>query len=145
MRIGDGIVKCAGAVFQRVSQIGGAAVEYDPWAAQLSSLVSGYVQASRVEAEAVAIEGRPCWVWGISAYMQMLLGETAIGRCRIAGLLDKSAYKQTKTIGGRRILPPDMLANAERGAAVIFSGVPNGREMNGFLDSLGFSGKRIVV
>ena len=65
----------------------------------------------------------PCYVWGISSYMQLLLATTPLGECNIVSFLDKSRFKQSKTIHGIPIEPPELLdtIREEKDVAVIYA------------------------
>lgn len=61
---------------------------------------------------ALAASGAPVYLWGISQHAMLLLGQTALGRCRLKGLIDSDPFKQTKTLGGLPIRSPDALRDA---------------------------------
>jgi SAM-dependent methyltransferase len=87
----------------------------------------------------------PCYVWGISQYMQLMLGVTNLHLCNIVGFIDSSEYKQGKSIYGIQIASPDILKDLPKDAVVIFPAEPYGQEMNTQLDKIKFKGKRIEL
>jgi hypothetical protein len=69
----------------------------------------------------------PCYVWGISQYVLLLLGSTNLMLCNIVGLLDTSEYKQRKTIHGIQIQSPEVLKDAGSDVVVIYPSEPYGK------------------
>lgn len=55
------------------------------------------------------LERSPLYIWGISQYAMLLLGQTALRKCNLAGLVDMDSYKQTRTLQGMPIQHPDIL------------------------------------
>jgi SAM-dependent methyltransferase len=90
-------------------------------------------------------EKTPCYVWGISQYMQYLIENTPIKDCNIISFLDISKYKQTKTIYGIPIKSPEILKNSTPETVVIFAKEPYSNDMNKYLDEINFVGKRIII
>ncbi len=93
----------------------------------------------------VSVSNTPVYVWGISQYAQLLLGHTSLGKCRIKELVDGNVYKRSKTIGGRRILPPEILADAGSEDAVILTAVNYLEQMRRFLKEIRFVGYEIEL
>jgi SAM-dependent methyltransferase len=86
----------------------------------------------------------PCYIWGISQYVQLLLGSTDLSQCNIVGFLDASEYKQGKTILNLPIRSPEILKDLG-GATVIFTKESHGDAMNKYLDEIHFAGTRIEL
>jgi len=95
--------------------------------------------------DACANEGTPLYLWGMSQYAQLLLGQTTLARCKIKGLVDGDAHKQTKRIGGKKILPPSALREAQPDDAVLLTGINYREPMRRFLKEIGFKGREIVL
>jgi SAM-dependent methyltransferase len=91
----------------------------------------------------IALSGKPVYVWGLSQYAQLLLGQTSLGDCCIKAYVDGDVHKQSKTIGGMRIFPPDVLKEALPSDYVVLTGINYRRQMRLYLDSIGFRGTEI--
>ena len=87
-----------------------------------------------------AEERTPLFVWGISQYAMLLLGLTALGRCNLRGFLDKDPYKQTRTLLGRPIQPPEVLRGVGPGHAVLVTAPGYEEQIKSALREMGFRG-----
>lgn len=89
----------------------------------------------------------PCYVWGISEYMQLMIKELNIDKCNIISYLDNSKYKQTKTINKIPIQSPEILKtiNNLNNTIIILPVEPYANSMNNYLDEINFAGERIMV
>lgn len=93
----------------------------------------------------IAINHIPCYIWGISEYMQLLIASTSIKECNIISFLDISEYKQTKKINNIPIASPQILEEITSDAILIFPAEPNAVSMKQYLDKISFLGKRILI
>ena len=129
-----GNVKCVHAIFKKN-------IQRDTLDSRFSSLDS----TTHHGIKKLASDHIPCYVWGVSAYTQMLLAMTPLGECNIRFFLDKSKYKQGKTINGIQIKSPEVLKVLPDNVVVIFTKEPYGDEMNRYLDEIKHIGKRIEI
>lgn len=142
---GNGVIKCASAIFKKeihaikkkipYYDINGKVLESFEWFK--SSNISRFAK--------LAEEKTPCYVWGMSAYMQLLIAKTPLGKCNIISFLDKSEYKQTKTINKIPIKSPEILKNLSNETIVIFPAEPYGNSMIKYLKEINFLGKKYII
>ncbi|NLP03984.1 MAG: hypothetical protein GX089_15935, partial [Fibrobacter sp.] len=57
--------------------------------------------------------------------------------------VDGDVHKQSKTIGGMRIFPPDVLKEALPSDYVVLTGINYRKQMRFYLDNIGFRGTEI--
>lgn len=93
----------------------------------------------------LADSGVPLYLWGVSQHAMLLLGRTALGRCRLAGLIDRDPFKQTKTVGGLPVSPPEVLADAPPGAAVLVAANGYRAQIAAELRALEFPGEVVTL
>jgi SAM-dependent methyltransferase len=102
---------------------------------------------------ALAAEGRPWLIWGLSQQTLYFLGSTELGRADIRGLADADPSKQGRRVRlprdpsvagepspGWVVRPPESLARARPGEGVVLAAWGRGEEMRAGLKALGFSG-----
>ena len=94
---------------------------------------------------ALAEERCPVWVWGVNLPIQKLLGLSPLGRCHLAGLVDRDPHKQGRTVAGLPIRSPEVLAGASVESVVVVWGGPYADEIRGELRRLGFVGRVLVL
>jgi L-malate glycosyltransferase len=90
--------------------------------------------------ETLAQSGKPVYVWGMSQFAQLLLGQTALGRCRIKELIDTDKNKQGKKLLGKYVIPPDALQNARSGDVVVLTGIGYQQQMRDYMKKINFQG-----
>jgi len=88
---------------------------------------------------------QPLYIWGMSQFGQLLLGQTPLGACNIKAFVDGDSHKQTKTIGKRAIVSLEILRNATSNDAIILTGVNYQKQMRDFLKQIDFKGLEIVL
>jgi hypothetical protein len=87
---------------------------------------------------------RPVYIWGLSSYTFLLLGTGPLTECNIRAFVDRDPWKQQQTLLGRRVLQPQVLADALADAIVVISAGTFSQEMLGWLKEIGFRGTAIV-
>lgn len=93
----------------------------------------------------LAREQTPLYVWGISQFAMLILGQTDLGRCAIKALVDRDPYKQQRTVGGRPILPPEVIREAGGETAVIVTAPGYEDQITASLREMGFPGRIITL
>jgi 2-polyprenyl-3-methyl-5-hydroxy-6-metoxy-1,4-benzoquinol methylase len=88
----------------------------------------------------LARERTPLYVWGISQYAMLLLGQTDLHRCALQGFVDKDPYKQRRTLGGRPIRPPEALRDVGPPSAVLITAPGYEDQIAASLREMGFRG-----
>ena len=87
----------------------------------------------------------PVYVWGMSQYAQLLLGSSALGRCAIAGYVDGDPGKRTRTIAGRPVQAPEVLASAPAHSRVVLTGIGFRAQMRDALTRMHFRGIEVAL
>ena len=93
----------------------------------------------------LAARRTPLYVWGLSSHMLNMLAQSPLSRCRIEGLLDGNAFKQSKTIDGSAVRSPAVLEQRPAPDAVVVPTGPYSGEMVSHLRHIGFTGEAVVV
>jgi len=68
---------------------------------------------------ALARQQTPLFLWGISQYAMLMLGQTPLSDCNLRGLIDKDPSKRTRTLSGCPIEPPETLRRVGADHAVL--------------------------
>jgi len=84
-------------------------------------------------------------VWGISLYTYLLLGQTPLRDCAIAGLVDKNPHKQTKRLLGRPVQSPEVLRGLGSGHAVVVAALGFEKQIAESLVGMGFAGRVVFL
>lgn len=84
------------------------------------------------------------YVWGIALEFFCLYSFGGLRNCNIQSLVDKSAFKQTKTVNGLRILPPESLRSVAPDVTVIITSSFHADAMQEYLKEIAFAGDVIV-
>ncbi len=142
---GNGIIKCVSAIFKKNNHTLLKNIPYYNMRGKISESLEPLGNLELSKLSKISKEETPCYVWGISAYMQLLIAITPIEKCNIISFLDKSEYKQTKTINKIPVKSPELLRNLSNEAVVIFPVEPYADSMNQYLNKINFSGKRIII
>ena len=142
---GNAFVKCAAAIFKKDTHSSTKDIAHFNMQGAIANQVEALNDKELLEIRKLAEKKIPCYIWGISAYMQLLLAMSPIGKCNIVSYLDNSKYKQTKTINGMPIISPECLKDVPTESVVIFPCAPYGKTMNQYLDDICFSGKRMSI
>lgn len=140
----QGPVPCLWAIFQR----GGRAEKMRGWS--LEGHLRDYLTWSRQHPlmerlTQLSVEQTPLYVWGISQYAMLLLGQTDLGRCALRGLVDQDPYKQQRTLGGKPIRPPEVLKQAGPQAAVLVTALGYEDQIAATLKEMGFRGSILTT
>lgn len=93
----------------------------------------------------LAREQTPLYIWGMSQYAMLLLGQTDLGRCALQGLVDQDPYKQQRTVGGRPIKPPEVLREADPQAAVLVTALGYEDQIAAALKEMSFRGPVVTT
>jgi SAM-dependent methyltransferase len=88
--------------------------------------------------------GKPVYVWGIALEFFCLYSFGGLRQCNIQALVDKSAFKQTKTVNGLQIVPPETLRSVSSDAAVVITSSFHADAMLGYLKEIAFAGDVVV-
>lgn len=113
-----GKIPCTWAIFHK-----GRAVRVKPdWT--LKQHLLDYISWSRKHQAhkkfaKLAKKGTPLYLWGISQYAMLMLGQSALCNCDIRGFIDKDPSKRMRTLWGLPINTPEVLHHAGPGCAVI--------------------------
>ena len=142
---GRSVVKCVSALFRKDAHASPKDFRYHDMKDAIFRILALSDKIHWPELTTIAEQQTPCYVWGISAYMQWLIANSPVGQCRILSYLDRSAYKQTKTIDGIPVQSPELVRDGSGEMVVIFCRAPSGEAMNRYLDWIGFNGKRIAI
>jgi SAM-dependent methyltransferase len=141
----NGVIKCVWAIFKKNIYMVSKNIEYFDIKEKISDIPGLLENLDFSKLTKIIEEKKPCYVWGISAYLQLLVAMTPIGKCNIVYFLDKSKYKQTKTINKIPIKSPEILKKLSSEAVVIFPAEPYANSMNQYLDRINFLGRRIII
>jgi glycosyltransferase involved in cell wall biosynthesis len=95
--------------------------------------------------ETLAREKTPVYVWGMSQFGQLLLGQTALGRCAIKALVDGDKNKQGKKISGMPVQAPDVLCRASKKDVVVLTGIACQKQMRDYLKEIEFKGSEYAL
>jgi len=88
----------------------------------------------------LSINRTPIYVWGMSYYAMLLLGQTPLRFCNLAGLIDKDRYKQNRKIMNFPIQSPSILLDANRGDIVLITAIGYEDQVIEELENMGFVG-----
>jgi hypothetical protein len=76
----------------------------------------------------------------MSYYAMLLLGQTPLRFCNLAGLIDKDRYKQNRKIMNFPIQSPSILLDANRGDIVLITAIGYEDQVIEELENMGFVG-----
>jgi len=88
----------------------------------------------------LAADRTPLYLWGISQYAMLSLGQSPICNCNIRGFVDKDPSKRMRTIRGNPINSPDALRNTGPDCAVLVTAPGYEASIREELDQMGFGG-----
>lgn len=86
-------------------------------------------------------DNRPLYIWGISQYAMLLIGQTGLKNGNLKGFVDKDSSKQKRTLLGRQISAPDILMNATNDDVLFVAAIGYEKEIIHNLKSIGFKGR----
>jgi len=86
-------------------------------------------------------ENRPLYIWGISQYAMLLVGQTGLKNGNLKGFVDRDSSKQKRTLLGRQISAPDILMNATDDDTLFVAAAGYEKEIISSLKSIGFKGR----
>lgn len=72
-------------------------------------------------------------IWGVSQYMQLLMGSSLQLQEKLKYLIDKSPAKQNRSIGGKKVFSPDKLVELEKDDILFIPKNIYGQETKDFL------------
>ena len=87
----------------------------------------------------------PLYVWGMSQYAQLLLGDSPLKECSIKELVDGSEQKQGRSINGRVVQSPEVLQRATPGDAIVLAARGYREQMRTYLKNIQFCGTEIIL
>lgn len=93
----------------------------------------------------LAQEGTPLYLWGISQYAMLMLGQTALCNCDIRGFIDKDPSKRIRTLLGLPINSSEVLRHAGPGCAVIVTAYGYEEAIADELKSMDFKGMLLTA
>jgi len=82
----------------------------------------------------------PIYVWGMAHYAMLLLGQTPLRSCNLAGFVDKDQYKQNRKVMKIPIQSPGILANANQDDTVLITAIGYEDQVIRDLECMGFAG-----
>ena len=147
LRNGEGVIRCAYGVFFKKDHFSSKNIPYFNMVEKIAKILCLWDDSKFSKIKKIVEDKKPCYVWGISAYMQFLIKETLVGKCNIISFLDKSAYKQSKRINKIYIKSPELLQKIsnKNETIVIFSAGPWLNDMKQYLNTINFLGQRIII
>lgn len=89
----------------------------------------------------LTLDNRPLYIWGISQYAMLLLGQTGLKNGNLKGFIDKDPSKQKRTLLGRQISAPDILMNATDDDTLFIAATGYERAIISDVQSIGFKGR----
>jgi hypothetical protein len=94
----------------------------------------------------LAQTGNRVYVWGLGIHVQMLLGMSPLRDCHIVCFVDQDTKLHERTILGRKIMSPAVLAEATPQDAVVIGSLIHRQKMLRHLrEEVGFSGQIVCV
>jgi len=91
----------------------------------------------------LSVDRTPVYLWGISYYALLLLGQTDLRFCNIAGFVDKDQMKQNCKVMNLPIQSPEILVRANPIDVVIITALGYEPQIVEELKSMAFAGKTI--
>lgn len=88
----------------------------------------------------LSIERTPIYVWGMSYYAMLLLGQTPLRFCNLAGFIDKDHYKQNRKVMKMPIQSPNVLSYVNPGDTVLITAIGYEDQVIEELEYMGFLG-----
>lgn len=82
----------------------------------------------------------PLFVWGVSQYAMLMLGQTPLGDCELRGFVDQDPSKRMRTLLGRPVQAPQILGGAGGDHAVLVTAPGYESPIAGSLAEMGFKG-----
>lgn len=76
---------------------------------------------------------KPISIWGVSQYIQLMMGSSVQLQEKLKYLVDKSPAKQNRYIGGNEVFSPDKLVELEKDDILFIPGNIYGQETKDFL------------
>ena len=102
------------------------------------------VDSDKDKIDSLMYSGKPIYVWGIALEFFCLYSFGGLKNCNIHALVDKSAFKQTKTVSGLRIVSPETLMSVGTDATVVITSSFHADAMQEFLADIAFAGEVMV-
>ncbi|MBT5304536.1 MAG: methyltransferase domain-containing protein [Candidatus Scalindua sp.] len=95
--------------------------------------------------EKIASERTPCYVWGLSSYMHLLLAMSPLKDCNIVAFLDRDTYKQQKKISGLPVKSPEALLDVTPDDVVVIPAGPYIKGMKEYFQNISCKGKLLIA
>ncbi len=105
---------------------------------------TGIIESNKDKLTHLIESGKPIYVWGIALEFFCLYSFGELKRCNIQALVDKSAFKQGKTVNGLQIVSPETLCSVSPDAAVIITSSFHADAMLRYLKEIAFAGDVVV-
>lgn len=87
----------------------------------------------------------PLYVWGISQFALLLLGQSPLGRSELRGFVDRDSYKQSRRLMGHPIQPTEVLARVGPEHAVLITALGYEDQIIEALKVMGFRGSVLTM
>jgi SAM-dependent methyltransferase len=108
------------------------------------SAEANIIDLNKTKLTSLIDSGKPVYVWGIALEFFCLYSFGGLKKCNIHSLVDKSVFKQTKTVNGLRVVSPETLRSVTLDASVVISSSFHADEMQEYLKEIAFAGEIIV-
>ncbi|UTG92336.1 class I SAM-dependent methyltransferase [Geobacter sulfurreducens] len=102
------------------------------------------IDKHRQRIEELAKSQRPLFVWGIALEFFCVYSFGQLKKCNIRALVDRSELKQTKTVNGITVVPPEALQKAPADAAIVITSSFHADAMLEYLEQINFKGDVVV-
>jgi SAM-dependent methyltransferase len=135
-----GDVPCVWAVFRK------GAVRKPEKSDTIKNALLDYVSWSRrhplmEKLRMLSLKRVPIYLWGMSHYAMLLLGQTPLRFCNLAGFVDKDTYKQNRKVMKIPIQSPGILTGKSQDDTVLITAVGYEDHVINELQHLGFVGR----
>jgi 2-polyprenyl-3-methyl-5-hydroxy-6-metoxy-1,4-benzoquinol methylase len=139
-----GCVPCIWAVFRK------GRTQETANAKSLENALRDYVDWSNKhplfeELQKLSEDRTPVYVWGMSYYAMLLLGQSPLRFCTIAGFIDKDQNKQRQKIMSCAIQSPEILSNAAPESMVLITALGYEAPIIRELNEMGYRGKVLKI
>lgn len=94
---------------------------------------------------ALAESQKPVWVWGLSQLTLLLMRQSPLANCRLAGFIDKDPAKIGRRLLGRQISPPANLAGRPADEIILLAAWGYEEAMLRELNELGLGGQALKL
>ncbi len=137
-----GVFPCIWAVFRQGNSPGRRNTK------ELEISVSTYIGWSNrhplmKQIHGLSVDRTPVYLWGMSYYAMLLLGQTDLRFCNLAGFVDKDQMKQNCKVMNLPIQSPEILARANPVDVVLITALGYESQIVEELQRMAFAGKTV--